>query len=110
MYNIGHCDLILCMNEYVLCVITWERMNGNNNWNNKTQTFKVMLTCLQFLFCIVHVLYSVLEIRKIRKASDGQLCINFRLSAIFLRCQQIEDLMKNTNTWMSTDNHNSEMR
>ena len=49
----------------------------------------------------------VLEIRTIRKVSDGQPCNNFGLSAILPRCQPIEDLMKNTNTWMSTDNHKS---
>ena len=38
---------------------------------------------------------TVLEIRQMRKVSDGQPCNNFRLSAIFLRCRPIEDLMKN---------------
>ena len=40
------------------------------------------------------------------------MCNNFRLSAIFLRCQPIEDLMKIINTWVSVsmDNHKSEIR
>ena len=53
---------------------------------------------------------AVLGIRKMRKVADGQPWNNFRLSALFRKCRPIEDLMKNINTWMSTDNHKSEMR
>ena len=45
------------------------------------------------------------RIRNMRKVSGGQPRINSRLSPIFLRSQPIEDLMKNINIWMSTDNN-----
>ena len=71
-------------------------------------TVKVCRLLLLLLLCVF--LQTVLELRNMRKGSDRQLCNKFKLSAIFLKCWPIENLMKNLKIWMSTDNHRSEIR